>query len=102
MGERKQIRPRPAMAQCYIDSYFDGQYNITALCKYVGITRQAYYNILSGVSLPRVDVAFKICEFFNEVVCPNEEYRWTVNDFWKLADPKENAGFNPDQLPLDL
>ena len=98
------IKERPAMAQCYIDSYFDGQYKVTALCKYVGITRPAYYNILSGVSLPRVDVALKICEFFNEVVCPDEEYRWTVNDFWKLIeDPcNEQSGQIPGQIALDL
>ena len=92
------------MAQCYIESYFDVQYKVTASCKYVGITRPAYYNILSGVSLPRVDVALKICEFFNEVVCPNEEYRWTVNDFWKLIeDPcDEQSGQIPGQIALDL
>lgn len=97
------IKERPAMAQCYIESYFDGHYKVTVLCKYVGITRQAYYNILSGVSLPRVDVALKICEFFNEVVCPDEEYRWTVNDFWKLdEDTAQEDDQIPGQIPLDV
>lgn len=102
MGERKQIRPRPAQAVCYIESYFNGAYKVTALCNYVGITRQAYYNILSGLSLPRVDVALKICEFFNEVVCPDEEYRWTVNDFWKLDETTQNDKQILGQIALDL
>ena len=103
MGKRKQIRPRPAIAKCYIDECFGGDYKVTELCRYVGITRQAYYNILSGVSLPRVDMALKICEFFNEVITPDEEYKWTVDDFWKLIEvPEENAVSNPDQIPLDL
>lgn len=97
------IKERPAMAKCYIESNFGGDYKVTTLCKYVGITRQAYYNILSGVSLPRVDVALKICEFFNYVVYPDDDYLWTVNDLWQLnKDTQDDDGQIPGQIPLEI
>lgn len=99
MAKIKQIKSRPAQAVCLIEELVpSSHYSITELCEYVGITRQAYYNILSMASLPRVDVAIKISDYFI-----SKGFRHClVNDLWILADPKENAGSNPDQLPLDL
>lgn len=99
MGKRKQIRPRPAQAVCLIEELIPSEcYSITDLCRYVNITRQAYYNILSGSSLPRVDVALRICEYFSE----NFDAFYTLGDFWTLKDVSQEDKQIPGQIPLDL
>ena len=73
---------------CIIDSYFQvgKHYKVKDLVDYVGISREAYNNIVNGTSMPRVNVALKICEFFtktmSEIVGGYLEYK--VTDFWIL------------------
>lgn len=68
--------------RCYIDSYFKVgcDYKVKDLLEYVGISREAYNNILKSESMPRVDIAIKICQFFCEL-SPDGE--WDVEGFWK-------------------
>ena len=57
------------------------QYNKAHLCREVGITPRAYYNILNG-AVPRVDVALRICNFFNRYIyCKQKRYK--ITDLWK-------------------
>lgn len=68
--------------KCYIDRYFTVRkdYTVKALCEYVGISRQAYSDIVSAKAMPRVNVALKICEFFERET--NTE--WSVETFWRI------------------
>ena len=69
--------------KCYIDAYFEigRDYKVKDLCDYVGISRQAFYDILSGKSMPRVNVAKKISDFFTDL--NPEESGWIIDDFWR-------------------
>ena len=88
----ENIKERPALTQCYIDGNFNGKYKVTELCRYVGITRQAYYNILNNVSEPRISIALKIVEYFNKIICKDDEYIWTINDLWKIQEVQKERG----------
>lgn len=97
--KRKQIRPRPAQAVCLIEELIPSEhYSITDLCQYVNITRQAYYNILSGSSLPRVDVALRICDYINQLT----DDGYTLGDLWTLKEIPQEDKQIPGQIPLDL
>ena len=70
--------------KCLINNYFTfKEYTVTDLCKYVGISRQAYYNILSGKVAPKLETAMKIRDYLN-IQLPPEEELFTVDDLWKL------------------
>lgn len=57
-------------------------YNKAHLCRVVGISSRAYYDILDGAS-PRVDVALRICDYFSKYLyCPHK--KWKVNDLWSF------------------
>lgn len=73
---------------CTIDGYFPREtYSITDLCEYVGISRQAYYAILKGDSIPRLDVALRIVDYFNSISSKRTAY--SVNTFWWFSTGKE-------------
>ncbi|MBO7735702.1 MAG: helix-turn-helix transcriptional regulator [Methanobrevibacter sp.] len=46
--------------QKYVEKY---NIEVADLCRHCGISRTAYYNIISGRSSPRVDTAVKIKEY---------------------------------------
>ena len=72
---------------CYISMFWDSKrdYSISDLCEKVGISRPAFYSILKSESIPRVDVALRICDYFNEIDdgASSRESFWTPADFWK-------------------
>lgn len=73
------------MIKCNIDEYFPREtYNVTKLCEKIGITRTAYYKILSGENKPRIDTVLKIGEFFNR--------KSLIPYLWEL-DPEEKEEF---------
>ena len=73
------------MIKCNIDKYFPRDtYNVSELCKKAGITRAAYYKILSGENIPRIDTALKITEYFNK--------KSLIPYLWEL-DPEEKKEF---------
>ena len=67
--------------KCYINRYFEVglDYKVKDLIDYVGISRQAYNNIIKSISIPRLDVAMKICDYFCSI-SPDGE--WNVDCFW--------------------
>lgn len=69
--------------KCYIDRYFTvgKDYKVKDLLDYVGISREAYNNIVKGETMPKINVAIKICEFFDDIT--GEEGTWDVYSFWK-------------------
>lgn len=70
--------------KCFIDAYFqEREYNITDLCKFVGITRSAYYRIIKSEVCPKVDTCLKIVKYLNENCCQNESYKFTIEDLWQ-------------------
>lgn len=76
------IKTRPLTARCMINDFFYGDmYSVSDLCRTVGITRQAYYNIINNVSLPRIDVALKICDYFNSLGA----FKYSIDELWKLV-----------------
>lgn len=55
--------------KCLIDYKFDfkrDKINISDLCRTVGISRQAWYNILKSKQEPGVILAINITEYLNE------------------------------------
>ncbi len=68
--------------KCYINEYFEvgRDYKVKDLIAYVGISREAYNNIVKSESIPRLDVAMRICDYFCNI-SPDGE--WDVYTFWK-------------------
>lgn len=68
--------------KCYISSYFEvgRDYKVKDLLEFVGISREAYNNIVKSESIPRLDVAMRICEYFCSISSDGE---WDVYAFWK-------------------
>lgn len=68
--------------KCMINDYFTVDregYTVSDLCKYVGISRQAYYKILSGENEPKLSTAMKIAEYFSETTNWHDV---SVYDLW--------------------
>lgn len=64
-------------------------YNISKLCRQCGISRMAYYKIINNQSIPKLDTAIKICEFFNKTENRKPDWKlhdmeWTIYDLWKM------------------
>ena len=68
--------------KCYINRYFEvgRDYKVKDLLAFVGISREAYNNIVKSESIPRLDVAMRICDYFCSI-SPDGE--WDVYAFWK-------------------
>lgn len=62
----------------YVEKY---NIEVADLCRECGISRTAYYNIISGRSSPRVETALKICKYLKYKVSVYEkvniEYMFT-------------------------
>lgn len=62
---------------CRIQEKIKG-YNVSDLCKSVGISRTGYYKIINSEVMPAVDMAIKICKYLSVYI----GIQFTVEDFW--------------------
>lgn len=70
--------------KCMINDYFTPDregYTVTDLCKYVGISRTAYYKILNDEAEPKLSTALKIAEYFADTT---NWHSVTVQDLWTI------------------
>lgn len=74
---------------CYIETYFSKNvngkivydWNVTEFCKFVGISRTYFYQIVKSEKIPTLAVAYKICDYINSFL--NDSNVWTVEDLWR-------------------
>ena len=68
--------------ECIIDLLYGRKsYSITELCDFVGISRTAYYNIISGKQIPTIVVADLICKYFR---LKFNVIDLTIYDLWRF------------------
>lgn len=71
--------------KCMIDKCFPrSTYNIALLCRSLGISRIAYYNILNNKSIPSVDLALRICDYFQNQVLKNDDINIDCSDLFNI------------------
>lgn len=69
---------------CCIEDLFDRwSYSKLDLCRSVGITPRSYYRIISGESMPRVDIALRICDYLSKNTNWGRK-RYKITDLWKI------------------
>lgn len=54
-------------------------FSVSELARYCGVSRQTITSILKSEKSPSVQLALKICEYFNQ----DSVFRFSVEDFWR-------------------
>lgn len=72
--------------RCEISNIFSvgagGDFNVSDLCRTVGISRQVFYNYLDDKQLPSIETAIRITRYLNEKC--NRSY--SPCDLWSVYD----------------
>lgn len=74
--------------ECLITKIFDFErdgINVSDLCRVCGISRQAFYNVISNKSEPRISLAISIVDYLNDAMHAHgyESLNYDVRDLWK-------------------